>query len=173
MVGERSLDTEPPPRPWRLSSRLLLVDDNDRLLLIRAYDPREPAGGEWWEVPGGGVELGEDTAAAAVRETAEETGYRVPLDRVGPPCWTGDVTYRWARRRWWSSIVMHLAGVDHPLDWGPHQRLADEESCFVEVGWVALAHVQAGRRYFPGSLAADLPRLLAGERVDAPFSRWN
>jgi len=50
----------------------------DRLLLIRRG--RGPAQGEW-SVPGGRVELGETLHEAVVRETAEETGLEVVVDR--------------------------------------------------------------------------------------------
>ncbi len=33
-----------------------------------------------WDLPGGGVEKGEDPARAAVRETSEETGYDIEID---------------------------------------------------------------------------------------------
>jgi 8-oxo-dGTP pyrophosphatase MutT (NUDIX family) len=174
VVAERPIEVPPPPRPWRLSARLLVVDRAERLLLIRARDQEEPDTGEWWEVPGGGVESGEDTVAAAVRETAEETGYVVQPQCVGPACWTGEVTYRWARRRWWSSMVMHLARLDAQPPRQHPDRRAGEELCFLDVCWVPVRNLPAGdRRYFPASLAADLPRLLAGERVDTGFTVWN
>ena len=53
----------------RLSARLFVVDPADRLLLLDCTDPADP-GTDWWEVPGGGVEPGEDEVVAAVREVA-------------------------------------------------------------------------------------------------------
>lgn len=174
MALESVTQLEPPPRPWRLSSRLLVVDDAERLLVIRARDPSQPAVGEWWEVPGGGVEAGEGTVDAAVRETAEETGIIVPVEQVGPACWQGETTYVWAGQRYWASLVMHLVrltGLPHrqPLD-----RMTDEQACFLDIEWLPVAEVAgSGSRFFPESLPADLPRLLAGESVRAPFSVWS
>jgi 8-oxo-dGTP pyrophosphatase MutT (NUDIX family) len=174
VLPESDAALAPPPRPWRLSSRLLLRDETDRLLLIRARDPHEPAVGEWWEIPGGGVEPGEDTIDAAIRETAEETGYEVSRGRVGPPCWTGEVTYRWERRRCWASLVVHLARVRQPVDRRPPERTAMEQASMLDICWLPVDEVLAGTaRYFPGSLPVDLPRMLAGECVDAGFSVWN
>jgi ADP-ribose pyrophosphatase YjhB (NUDIX family) len=56
----------------------IVHDDAQRLLLVRRAHP--PAQGTW-SLPGGRVEPGEDDAAAAVREVAEETGLVV---RPGP-----------------------------------------------------------------------------------------
>jgi 8-oxo-dGTP pyrophosphatase MutT (NUDIX family) len=143
-------------------------------LLIRAYDPYESRFGEWWEIPGGGVEAGEDTVGAAIRETAEETGYLVDRAQVGPPCWTGDTTYRWARRRRWATLVMHLARVDSSLRQQASQRIAEEQVSVIDVCWVPVADIVPGDgRYFPVSLPTDLPRLLAGERIEASFAIWS
>jgi ADP-ribose pyrophosphatase len=46
----------------------------DELVLVRQY--RHPAKRLLWELPAGTAEPGEDPAAGAVRELAEETGYR-------------------------------------------------------------------------------------------------
>ena len=48
-------------------------DDEGRLLLIHKVDNGN------WALPGGGMELGETVADAAIREVAEETGIRVEI----------------------------------------------------------------------------------------------
>jgi ADP-ribose pyrophosphatase YjhB (NUDIX family) len=59
--------------PVRRAARVILLDPDDRLLLMR-YDDGPP-NGRHWSTPGGGVEAGEEYPAAALRELAEETGW--------------------------------------------------------------------------------------------------
>ena len=65
----------------RTGARVLLLDPADRVLLIH----ERIEGGVHWLTPGGGVEPGEDLAAAAVRELYEEIGLRVEPASVGGP----------------------------------------------------------------------------------------
>ena len=68
----------------RLSSRLLVIDRNDRVLLFRFVYHRGPlAGQDYWATPGGALEAGESFADAARRELFEETG--ILSDAVGQP----------------------------------------------------------------------------------------
>ena len=62
-------------RPWRLrrAGRVIVLDPEDRVLLFR-YDDGPPNGRHWC-TPGGGLNDGEDYAAGARRELAEETGW--------------------------------------------------------------------------------------------------
>lgn len=61
------------PLPVRLAARVILLDPDDRVLLMR-YDDGPP-NGRHWTTPGGGLEVGEEYQAAALRELAEETGW--------------------------------------------------------------------------------------------------
>jgi ADP-ribose pyrophosphatase YjhB (NUDIX family) len=58
----------------RIAAYALVVDDAGRTLLVRGTNARG-----WWFLPGGGVEHGEHPEQAAIRETAEETGYTIAL----------------------------------------------------------------------------------------------
>jgi ADP-ribose pyrophosphatase YjhB (NUDIX family) len=57
----------------RLAGRVIVLDPEDRVLLMR-YDDGPP-NGVHWSTPGGGLNPGEDFAAGAARELAEETGW--------------------------------------------------------------------------------------------------
>ena len=57
----------------RLAARVILLDPDDRVLLMR-YDDG-PLDKTHWATPGGGLKEAEDYPAAAQRELAEETGW--------------------------------------------------------------------------------------------------
>lgn len=61
-----------------VSVSAVVVDDQDRVLLIRRRDNAE------WQAPGGVLELDEDIHAGLRREVLEETGYTIePLRLTG------------------------------------------------------------------------------------------
>jgi 8-oxo-dGTP diphosphatase len=59
-----------------VSVSAVVVDENDRVLLIRRRDNGE------WQAPGGVLELNEDIHAGLRREVLEETGYSVEPLRI-------------------------------------------------------------------------------------------
>jgi len=58
----------------RRAARVILLDPENRVLLMR-YDDGPP-NGTHWSTPGGGLNADENYPAAALRELAEETGWR-------------------------------------------------------------------------------------------------
>jgi 8-oxo-dGTP diphosphatase len=67
----------------RPSSRLLVVDAQNRVLLFKFNHTRGALSGQqFWATPGGGLDPGETYEQAACRELFEETGLTV--DHPGP-----------------------------------------------------------------------------------------
>ena len=157
----------------RTSSKLVVVDPQGRVLLLDCADPGDPAV-TWWELPGGGVEEGEDAPQAAVREVLEEAGVVVPPDAVGPLLWTQRAAFTWRGRRHVADHEARVARLAAP----PHTSRAvlteAEEGTILGTRWWGPDEVAAHPgRFFPRTLPALLPRLLAGERVDEPYDDWD
>jgi len=76
----------------RATSRVLLFDRDDRLLLFLTIAP-DTSGVARWLTPGGGVDPGESHHEAAVRELQEETGLVIP--ELGEPVWAHDFVVQW------------------------------------------------------------------------------
>ncbi|MGA0607417.1 NUDIX hydrolase [Phenylobacterium sp. VNQ135] len=71
--------------PERPTARVVLLDRQDRILLMKGRLPSRPQGEGAWFTVGGGVEPGETMAEAAIREIREETGI-LDFD-LGPVLW--------------------------------------------------------------------------------------
>jgi len=76
----------------RLTSRVILLDDDSRVLLFLTKAP-DTSGVARWLTPGGGVDAGESHHDAAVRELREETG--LVIDDLGEPVWSHDFVVQW------------------------------------------------------------------------------
>ena len=87
----------------RQGVRAVILDPDDRVLLVRFnWDGLEPADG-FWANPGGGVEAGESRLAALQRELREETGLLV--DSLGPELWTKTALFPMTQ---WDGQVDHI-----------------------------------------------------------------
>ncbi|MBM7785792.1 NUDIX hydrolase [Tenggerimyces flavus] len=159
----------------RTAVRLVLLDAADQLLVFHTHDPNYPELGQWWELPGGGLDKGETYLEAAVRELREETGLVITPDEVGPPSWrrVSSFIYRTERRLQSEVIVkVRLTAVAPDID--ESQREEHEADDYTGFRWMPLAEVLvSSERFYPGRLPELLPDFLAGKEIDEPFELWS
>lgn len=145
----------------RHAARVILLDPDDRILLLKGRLPSASAGPGAWFTVGGGIEPGESVVEAARREILEETGFVV--EDIGEVLWTGEIAFtdrkgRPAVQRE-AFVLARCAGGEPSRDgWVPLEReLVDD------IRWFTLAELRAcPEDVWPHDLADRLERLTAG-----------
>jgi 8-oxo-dGTP pyrophosphatase MutT (NUDIX family) len=80
----------------RETARIMLVDEQNRIFLLKTHFDPEVGLPPRWLTPGGGIDSGESTLQAAVRELYEETGMTVRPEVLGEPVLVASGRWDWA-----------------------------------------------------------------------------
>ncbi|MFF5500306.1 NUDIX hydrolase [Streptomyces roseolus] len=146
-------------REVRQVARVILLDPDDRVLLLHGHEPDDP-GDAWWFTPGGGVEGDETRAEAALRELAEETG--LTDVELGPVLWRRHCSFPFAGRQWDQDEWYYLARTRHtgPVP-GPRALTELETRSLSGLRWWTCAELSAAHEtVYPIRLAGLLRTLL-------------
>ncbi len=159
----------------RRAVRVVLVDSAGAVLTLSTRDATNPNFPVTWELPGGGIELGETIVEAAVREMYEETGIRIEPQDVGVPLWFREVRYLYRGERRIQNetiVVAKISGAQPCISLGlrePHE-LEDHQ---LHHWWKPLDAHATTDLFYPRTLPKHLPALLAGKIVDEPMELWD
>ncbi|MCH0541239.1 NUDIX domain-containing protein [Streptomyces sp. MUM 203J] len=147
-----------PPGELRKVARVVLLDPDDRILLLHGCEPGDPAQ-DWWFTPGGGVEGDETREQAALRELAEETG--VTDAELGPVVWRRVCSFPFDGRRWNQDEWYYLARTSR-TEVGLGADLTELETRSVTgLRWWTSGELSAAREtVYPTRLAGLLRTLL-------------
>ncbi|WP_330274534.1 NUDIX domain-containing protein [Lentzea sp. NBC_00516] len=152
----------------RIGARVLLLDANDRVLLVHACDP-DDRGHHWWELPGGGLDEDEKAEDAALREVAEETGLIVPS--LGRKLWIRESRFHYKGRDHHREDHVFLGRID---DIEPKVALnltENEKAGLIERRWWSAAELhECTDELLPAQLPGLLDELLAGALSTTPLS---
>ncbi|MDC4233208.1 NUDIX domain-containing protein [Actinomyces sp. B33] len=144
--------------PHRQAARVVLFDDDGRVLLARGHDRDEPDR-HWWFTIGGGIETGESPREAAVREMREETGIDLdPEELVGPVLHRSaefDFLRVTARQDEWFFIARARAQETSDEGWTDLERDVIDEQAWWDLD--ELEEASAGQEVYPRRLV-DLAR---------------
>ena len=114
--------------PYRPCVGVMLVNAEGKVFVGKRIDNQE---GDWWQMPQGGIDDGEELRAAALRELGEETGvsaehvtliaqtreevlYDLPAELLGK-LWKG--RYRGQRQHW---LLARFSGSDSDIRLDAH-----------------------------------------------------
>lgn len=95
------------PGQHRETARILLLDPENRIFLLKTHFDPEVQLPPRWITPGGGIDPGESPVQAAIRELAEETGMKVTAEQLGEQIWQNHGIWHWG------DGINHHTYLDH------------------------------------------------------------
>ncbi|ACZ21674.1 ADP-ribose pyrophosphatase [Sanguibacter keddieii DSM 10542] len=146
----------------RSAARVILVDEQDRVLLVRGHDADEPTR-HWWFTVGGGIDPGETSREAAVREVFEESGLRLSVEELVGPVVTRSAIFDFARESCLQHEEFFYARVTHDGTLVRDGWTEIEAGFIDEMAWTTTADLRSTEdEVFPRELADIVDGLLGG-----------
>lgn len=124
--------------------RVFVMDDHQRVLLVKCNYEKQSEDDEFWVAPGGGIEFGEFSIDAGVREVKEETGIEAEITHL-----------LWVVEEKLSDGCMNYANyflgraIGGSLKVGSDPELPEDEQVLLDAAFFSRDEVLALRRVYP------------------------
>lgn len=132
---------------WVGGVRVVILDNKNRVLMVCQHHEDK----DIWMVPGGGIEDGEDTLRAGIRELLEETGLEIEM---GPLLWHVEEVSESRGQRFVNFFMGRLVGGDMHLGMDP--EFDDSHQVLRDVKFMTKEELQAAEHVYPVYLKDEL-----------------
>ncbi len=152
--------TDQIPKNSRRASRVILINQDKRILYLHATEPK--SGKRFWVMPGGGLEPNESFEDAAKREAYEESGCSFDL---GPYVW-----YRRHKHVWngkpFDQYERFFVAIATNSTYNP----PSQDKYVSKHRWWSLEELQSsGEEFAPRNIRNILSAILNGDYPESPF----
>lgn len=146
----------------RSAARVILLDAEGRVLVMRGHDVNQPER-SWWFTVGGGIDAGETPEQAALRETHEEVGIVLDTADLVGPVLTRTGIFEFFAETCRQHEVFYLARTPEAVEVTTVGWTAAERELLDEMAWLTAAELRAQPlEVFPPELPDVVDQLVAG-----------
>ena len=125
---------------WVGGVRVIVVDDEKKILMVRQHHEER----DIWMVPGGGIEEGENSIQASIREVKEETGLDITITGMA---WHMEEVSQVRGQRFVNYMVGKVNGGQ--LNLGKDPELDDDKQVLREVAFMSKEEIDRLDNVFP------------------------
>jgi ADP-ribose pyrophosphatase YjhB (NUDIX family) len=142
---------------WTGGVRVVIQFDDDTILMVRQQHPER----EIWLLPGGGIEEGETSRMAAVREVKEETSLDISVDRM---LWHVEQLKNDGQQRYVNFFLAHVTGGELIL--GEDPEFDEAGQVLREVRKVSMDELADLPNVYPEFIRKELAPAISGSVSD-------
>lgn len=144
---------------WTGGVRVVVQFDDETILMVRQQHPER----EIWLLPGGGIEEGETSRMAAVREVKEETSLDISVDRM---LWHVEQLKNDGQQRYVNFFLAHVTGGELIL--GEDPEFDETGQVLREVRKVSMDELADLPNVYPEFIRKELAPAISGS-VSEPW----
>lgn len=132
---------------WIGGVRVVISNEQGKILMVK----QSHEGKDIWMVPGGGIEAGENSKEAAVREVEEETGLKIQIKRL---LWHVEEVSEARGQRFVNYFLAEILGGEMSL--GEDPEFDQEHQVLREIGFFSRKEIMNLDRVYPEYLKTEL-----------------